>query len=105
MQLPVRMRRDEELESAIVLKYAVVAPVLNERSRRLWAATESLALGYGGDSLVSAATGLARETIRKTVGMRSNGASLPLSGCDVQVLGGRGSSRHSLEWRRRWSGW
>ena len=64
MQLPVRMRRDEELESAIVLKYAVVAPVLNERSRRLWAATESLALGYGGDSLVSAATGLARETIR-----------------------------------------
>lgn len=58
------MRRDEELESAIVSKYAIVAPVLNERSRRLWAATESLAIGYGGDSLVSAATGLARETIR-----------------------------------------
>ncbi len=43
---------------------AVVAPVLNKRARRLWAATESRALGYGGDTLVSAATGLARETIR-----------------------------------------
>jgi len=28
------------------------------------AAAESLAIGYGGDALVSAATGLARETIR-----------------------------------------
>lgn len=45
-------------------KYAVVAPLLNERARRLWAAAESQAIGYGGDALVSAATGLARETIR-----------------------------------------
>jgi len=60
----VSMRRDDELESVIISKYAVVAPVLNERARRLWAATESLALGYGGDALVSAATGLARQTIR-----------------------------------------
>ena len=52
------------MEAAIVTKYAVVAPVLNERARRLWAATESRAIGYGGDALVSAATGLARETIR-----------------------------------------
>jgi hypothetical protein len=52
------------LEATIVSKYAVVAPVLDERARRLWAATESRAIGYGGDALVSAATGLARETIR-----------------------------------------
>ena len=31
----------------------------------MWAATESLAIGYGGDAVVSSATGLARETIRK----------------------------------------
>jgi hypothetical protein len=49
----------------IVAKYAAVSPVLDERSRRLWAAAESRAIGYGGDALVSAATGLARETIRK----------------------------------------
>ena len=58
------MRRDIELEAAIVAKYLAVGPVLDERSRRLWAAAESQAIGFGGDSLVSAATGLARETIR-----------------------------------------
>src|SRR5438128_2250743 len=41
-----------------------MAPLLDERARRLWAAAESVAIGYGGDALVSSATGLARETIR-----------------------------------------
>jgi hypothetical protein len=40
------MRRDEKLEAAIVAKYAIVAPVLNERARRLWAATEARAIGH-----------------------------------------------------------
>ena len=43
----------------------MVSPELNERGRRVGAATESLAIGYGGDAVVSSATGLARETIRK----------------------------------------
>ena len=59
------MKRDIELEATIVEKYAAVAPVLDELSRRRWAAAESLAIGYGGDAVVSSATGLARETIRK----------------------------------------
>lgn len=58
------MRRDTDIEATIVAKYSAVGSVLNERQRRLWAATESLAIGYGGDALVSAATGLARATIR-----------------------------------------
>lgn len=58
------MKRDIVLEAGIVEKFAAIAPVLDERARRLWAATESRAIGYGGDALVSAATGLARETIR-----------------------------------------
>jgi hypothetical protein len=37
---------------------------LNERSRRLWAATEANALGYGGVSLVVEATGITAVTIR-----------------------------------------
>jgi len=41
-----------------------MAPLLNERTRRVWAASESVAIGYGGDAVVSAATGLARKTIR-----------------------------------------
>jgi hypothetical protein len=58
------VKRDTDLEATIVGKFVVMAPVLDERARRLWAAAESVAIGYGGDSLVSAATGLARETIR-----------------------------------------
>jgi hypothetical protein len=33
-------------------KYQHLNPLLNERSRRLWAATEADALGYGGASLL-----------------------------------------------------
>jgi hypothetical protein len=57
--------RDERLEATVVSKYSAVAAVLDERARRLWAAAESRAIGYGGDSLVSTATGLSRDTIRK----------------------------------------
>ena len=58
------MRRNEDLEATIVGKFTIMAPLLDERARRLWAAAESAVIGYGGDALVSAATGLARETIR-----------------------------------------
>jgi Rhodopirellula transposase DDE domain len=49
-------------------KYLSLSPVMDERIRRQWAATEALALGWGGVTTVSAATGLARNTI--TIGVR-----------------------------------
>ena len=58
------MRRNLELEATIVEKYAAVEAFLDERGRRIWAATESRAIGYGGDALVSDATGLSRPTVR-----------------------------------------
>jgi transposase len=58
------MRHDSKLEAAIRAKYLALEGVLNERARRLWAATESLTIGYGGDAVVASATGLARATIR-----------------------------------------
>jgi hypothetical protein len=58
------MKRDLSLEAILVEKYSAVWSALDERGRRLWAASESRAIGYGGDSVVSAATGLARVTIR-----------------------------------------
>ena len=58
------MRRNLELEATIVEKYAAVEAFLDERGRRIWAGTESRAIGYGGDALVSDATGLTRATIR-----------------------------------------
>jgi DDE family transposase len=44
-------------------KYMALAPLLNERTRRCWAATEAQALGYGGISIVAEALGIARGTI------------------------------------------
>jgi len=46
-------------------KFADVWPLLNERSRRLIAATEARAIGYGGVSQVSRACGLSRKAIAK----------------------------------------
>jgi hypothetical protein len=50
-------------------KFLALAPDLNERSRRMWAAVEAASLGRGGPSAVAAATGMSRNTIR--AGMRA----------------------------------
>ena len=50
-------------EAAIQLRYEALAPVLDERSRRRFAAAEARAAGRGGVSAVSRVTGLARSTI------------------------------------------
>jgi hypothetical protein len=45
--------------------YLSLADVLNERSRRLWAATEARSLGRGGIAAVVAATGMSSVTIHR----------------------------------------
>lgn len=52
---------------ALQHKFAQVWPHLDERARRLVAASEALHLGYGGISLVSRACGLSRVTITNGV--------------------------------------
>src|SRR5262245_41754526 len=49
--------------TALTEKFKTLSPVLNEHVRRLWAATEALALGRGGISAAARATGLSRPTI------------------------------------------
>ena len=49
--------------AAIKLRYDALSPVLDERSRRRFAAAEALAAGWGGIAAVSEATGIARSTI------------------------------------------
>jgi hypothetical protein len=46
-------------------KFRPAWPHLDERTRRIMAATEAVSLGYGGVSLVSRACGLSRKAIRK----------------------------------------
>src|SRR5438874_11174438 len=45
--------------------YESVAPLMDERARRHWAAAEARAYGWGGIRAVSGATGLSPNTIRK----------------------------------------
>ncbi len=56
------------MEAAIRQRFEDLAPALDERRRRLWAATEAKAIGYGGVSLVSRITGVSRRAIH--VGLR-----------------------------------
>ena len=53
------MKREEEIKR----RYERIAGELNERTRRLFAANEAIAIGWGGISVVSRATGLARQVI------------------------------------------
>src|SRR6266851_9650825 len=50
-------------EEAIKRRFELVSGELNERTRRLVAASEAVALGWGGISAVSRATGLSRKAI------------------------------------------
>ena len=53
--------------AAVAERFAAISPHLNERQRRLWAGAEARALGRGGVTLVSRATGLSRPTLHKAL--------------------------------------
>src|SRR5215471_19386147 len=52
------------MTQAIKAKFAALAPLLDARTRRLWAAGEARATGRGGITRVAEATGLSQTTIR-----------------------------------------
>lgn len=56
-------------------KYEALSPFLNERSRRIFAATEAKSIGRGGITIVSKATGLNRNTIARGIKEISVGKS------------------------------
>jgi hypothetical protein len=51
-------------QSEIGTRFQMLSPFLNERTRRLTVAAEAVALGHGGISMVSRATGISRRAIR-----------------------------------------
>jgi len=53
-----------DVVEAIRAKYEIIEPELDERSRRVWAATEARIIGRGGVRAISRATGIAESTIR-----------------------------------------
>ena len=54
---------DVMIAEGIRRKFEALEPVLDERSRRQWAGAEAMAVGWGGVSVVSLATGLSRTTV------------------------------------------
>ena len=72
-------------------KFRTVWPLLDERTRRLTAANEAIALGYGGVSLVGRACGLSRNVIAKGVDEIHEGTAL-----SAGRIRRRGAGRKSL---------
>jgi hypothetical protein len=60
--------------AAIKARFEALEPILNERGRRLFAASEARAAGHGGVAAVSQATGIARSTIDRGLADRRSGA-------------------------------
>ena len=73
-------------EAAIGGKFRALAGELNERQRRLWAASEARAAGRGGIAATARATGISVETIRK--GIAELGAGERLEPGRVRKPGG-----------------
>jgi len=78
--------------AAVRQRFAALDPVIDERTRRLLVAAESSALGPGGISIVSQATGVSRQVIRQ--GLRElKEAPVAPAGRIRRVGGGRKRSK------------
>ncbi|MBA4380814.1 MAG: ISAzo13 family transposase [Anaerolinea sp.] len=65
------------IEAGIREKFHALAARLDEHTRRIWAATEAHAIGYGGVSLVARATEVSRRAIRRGLRELATGDVLP----------------------------
>jgi DNA-binding phage protein len=81
--------------AAIRARFEALGPILDERERRLFAASEARAAGRGGVAAVSQATGIARSTIdRGLADLRSGTVML-----STRVRRPRGGGKPSTETR------
>jgi Rhodopirellula transposase DDE domain len=78
-------------EVAIGTKFRALAGELNERQRRLWAASEARAAGRGGIAATARATGISVPTIRKGIAELESGEQL-----DAGRVRRRGGGRRAL---------
>ena len=80
---------------AIKARFERLSPFLDERARRLFAANEAIAAGWGGVTVVSAATGVTRSTIGHGLAELQS-ESAPLSG-RIRRPGGGGKPKTQIE--------
>jgi transposase len=81
------------LEEMISKKYDLLKPFLDEKSKRLVAAAEALSLGTGNISIVSRATGISPDTIKKGCNELKSGKSLS----DEKIRAPGGGRKKSVE--------
>ena len=77
------------LEPGVRQRWEALRGERNERTRRLAAAAEAAAIGYGGVTLVAQVTGLGRATIRRGLRELADPATLPPAGRVRRPGGGR----------------
>lgn len=76
---------EAETVERIRQKYVALAPVMDERARRQWAASEAQSLGWGGVAVMARATGLARNTIRTGIQELEHRARHPAEAVEDRV--------------------
>jgi hypothetical protein len=82
------------VEAIIREKFVALAPVMDERTRRLWAASEAKALGHSGQILVARAPGMSRSTLH--LGLRELEREAAPALAPGQRVRRRGAGRKAL---------
>lgn len=86
--------QDRDTTKRISVKYRSLAPLMDERMRRQWAASEAQAFGWGGVRAVSGAIGMSPNTIRRGVAELLDRKAHPRAPLDARIRrpgGGRKS--------------
>lgn len=87
---------DSEIIAAVRNKYQALKPVMDEKVRRCWAACEAVAIGWGGITVVSEATGISRPTIRAGIAEMQSGAPAAEEGLQRRSIRRVGGGRRCL---------
>src|SRR5260370_29358946 len=78
----------KELVAGIRKKCQAMRSVLDERQRRLWAASEAQSLPHGGVSVIAQATGLSRSTVHAGMRELSKGPGKAMAAGRIRRIGG-----------------
>jgi len=88
---------NQVLISQIASKFDLLGPLMDERMRRQWAASEAKAYGRGGLQAVSRATQMAPNTIRKGIQELDERASNPGKEISPRIREAGGGRKHASE--------
>src|SRR5215207_6802801 len=89
--------RNATLIETVRTKFELLRPLMTERLRRQWAASEARSLGRGGTAAVAEATGLSRTTVWAGLKELQRRAERPEKDVHPERVRRPGAGRPSLE--------